>query len=315
MIILLSTIWQNNFFNQNVDAPYNITEENYNNYWQPLSLQCPLKGIGFYRNHPDGRCQATNNFVYLRINGIRYDGQRIHFDCHFIALSNTQSINFIHSLPYINRNPLFSQIDENIFNTIRNDLTLLPPQDWNNITPEIHPLQHPIPPQHLPQVEINNFIGNYFLEIRNVILGNDEFEDRIYNLLTALGFETSQRGHLIQGAFPDGYAFFNNNVLVYDCKNSDNYFPHAEDRLAMDNYVEQAINLFPEFNNHFPVFFAKTFSNNLPINYKCINIDSLLYLYYKKIGMGINFQLNPLINILLHNQFLTQNMINIHWFL
>lgn len=312
MIILLSTIWQNNFFNQNVDAPYNISEENYNNYWQPLSQQCPLKGIGFYKDHPDGRCQATNNFVYLRINGVRYDGQRIHFDCRFIGFSNTQSINFIHSLPYINRNPLFSIIDDNIFNTINRDLNLLPPQEWNNITPLIPPPQPPIP--NTPPEEINNFIGNYFLEINTAILGNNEFEDRIYNLLIALGFETSQRGHLIQGAFPDGYAFFNNNILVYDCKNSVNYFPHAEDRLSMDNYVEQAINLFPEFNNHFPVFIAKTFSNNLPVNYKYINVNSLIYLYYKKISMGIDFQLNPLINIFMQNQILTRNMINVNWF-
>lgn len=311
MIILLSTILQSNYFNQNVDAPYNISEENYNNYWQPLSQQCPLKGIGFYRDHPDGRCQSSNNFVYLRINGIRYDGHRIHFDFHFLGLSNTQSINFIHSLPYINRNPLFSKIDDIIFNTIRIDLNLLPSQDWNNIALIIQPPPPPPPPP--PQNEINNFIGNYFLEIKTTILGNNEFEDRIFNLLTALGFETSQRGHIIRGAFPDGYAFFNNNILVYDCKNSINYFPHAEDRLAMDNYIQQSLNLFPEFNNYFPVFIAKSFSNNLPINYKCINIDSLLYLYYKKIRMGVEFHLNPLINILLHNQYITRNMINANW--
>jgi len=313
MVILLSTNWSNTFFHNNGRAPY-YGNPNLFRFWDNFANNCPFPAIGFYRDHITGRANSATNYVYINVNGIEHDDRTLYFSYEYLLNSNTRSIDLMNSLPLNNRNLLFTSIDENDLYEIFNRLNETPPNIWVNFNnQQINEIPRNGVELIQPTIEFNGFIGNYFTEIIHENLANNEFEDRVKSLLTALGFDVIQRGHIVQGRFPDGYAQFDNNILVYDCKNSNNYFPIAEDSNALDGYLNQARNLYPG-NNLFSAFIAKSYSNNLPPNYIYFSIDSLNYLLYKKLILGNGFNLLPLLNILSQGQILTRILIDINWF-
>ena len=148
-----------------------------------------------------------------------------------------------------------------------------------------------------------SYIGNNFLDLLQNNLSNDEFEDRVYELLVALGFKVEQRGKLVFGSFPDGYAKIDDkNILVYDCKNSNNFILTQQAINSMNNYLQDAHLKFPNCNL-IPVFIARGYNiNNARSGFFFYKIKPLLYLLYKKLKRGIDFNLNNLLPIIRNRQ-------------
>jgi hypothetical protein len=73
--------------------------------------------------------------------------------------------------------------------------------------------------KHCPLAGLGVYITQKGKDLRSGNLGNEEFEDRVANLLTALGFNVRQKGYKSRGEYPDGIAFLDDQYsVVYDCQ-------------------------------------------------------------------------------------------------
>jgi hypothetical protein len=123
---------------------------------------------------------------------------------------------------------LFWAID---FNQAREHLSRIgatPPTEWIELA-ELRKIP----------VSWRDWIGGYFLDIERSSLSNNEFEDRIVDLLKALGFDVTQKGHTLRGEYPDGIFSFEGYAVVYDCKNISNFSPSADDIRAIKGYLKR----------------------------------------------------------------------------
>jgi mRNA-degrading endonuclease YafQ of YafQ-DinJ toxin-antitoxin module len=165
-------------------------------------------------------------------------------------------------------------------------------------------------------VSWEEYIGKYFLKLKDVNISDSEFEDIVAKLLNALGFDITQKGHKIKGEFADGIAAFENDyAIVYDCKNTYNYIPTANDKRALEKYFDDEKKVRKE-KYLYKAFIAKSFrgrevERDIDIFY--LPVDSLLYLLYKKLTMGPKFTLSPFKKILDNNISLTIETIDKEW--
>lgn len=142
-------------------------------------------------------------------------------------------------------------------------------------------------------VHWRDYVGKYFLEIEKGALSNDEFEDRVAVLFSALGFRVNQKGHKIPGEYPDGIASFDNDyAIVYDCKNTQNFIPSAEDERAIKKYLKDEEKIRSE-RNIYCTFVTKSFKIKNKKDVLYLQINPLLYFLYKKMSIGSKFTLSP----------------------
>jgi hypothetical protein len=295
-VILLATSWKD-YWDSDKEASYHKLKYHELHGWEDLSQTCPIAGLGIYLKD-----FKRIPFVYLKITGMRYDlSETPFFDFKVIQKSKTESQLLCEKLPPQSKK-LFSVIDGEQIIKILEEVGEEPPPEWHALL-ELN---------HLPTISWHDYIGKYFLEIESESISNNEFEDRIAALLTALGFKVIQKGHKIPGEYPDGVAVFEDKfAIVYDCKNKSNYIPTSGDKRALnkylsdEKYVREALPLFP-------VFIAKSF--NVPQEKLFhFTVESLLYLLYKKIVMGDQFNLLPLKKILLNQEELSKEVIDKEW--
>lgn len=158
-----------------------------------------------------------------------------------------------------------------------------------------------------------NYIGKVYLLLMLEELSNDDFEDIVAQLLIALGFDVLQKGHLLFGAYPDGFARIDENFgIVYDCKNSRNFFATEEDIRAINQYYQDEKNK-NEQMKIFKVFITKSSKAISRGDIFVWSVESLLYLLYKKLTLGNKFQLSPLKNILINNKGFSLSEIDNGW--
>ncbi len=311
-ILLLSTTWSNEYWQQNGCAPFkSFHYKQLLPNWDEFTNNCPIPAIGYYRDHKSGRSTINTNFVYLKINGMRYDEDEVpFFDFEFIANSNTSSISLYKLLPHDNTRNMFASISMQNIQNILQQLHETSPSNWTktNQIPK-HIIGEKPKEQYLGW---KNFIGIHFIDIIKDEIGNDEFENRIADLLITLGFNITQMGHQLIGAYPDGRAVLDDFILVYDCKNSMNYYPLQDDVLSMNSYTKNEKNINPD-SQIFAVFIAKSFSNNLNPNFRYFTVESLLYLLFKKLKLGYKFKLGHIKNMLNSGKELSQTIIDKEW--
>lgn len=301
-VLLLKTDWKENYWGYDKEAEYPSMKYTNLIEWNELFETCPLPGLGIYIKH---RKNDFSNvpFVYLKITGMNYDvsTEKPFFNFKVIGKSNTESIKIFSILPAEN-NGLFSAIVSEKLIEILNEINESPPKEWLDLMGHTTPVSN-----------WEDRIGKYFLEIKNGSLGDKEFEERVAKLLIALGFKVTQKGYIIKGAYPDGIAAFNNEyAIVYDCKNSSGYAPSADDIRAIKTYLDDEKKV-GRYKHLFCAFIAKSFR---PIHDKDIfyfSIDSLLYLLYKRLNLGIEFDLNPFKKILSNNAAFDIETINKEW--
>lgn len=301
-ILLLATRWQPDYWESDKEAPYPGTIYTDLPEWDSLSASCPLPGIGRYIKYRD-KDYSLNPFVYLKIIGMRYDSntKKPYFDFKTLTKSKRESSILEGKLPSNNRR-LFSVIEPEKLIGILQDIGEELPEEWKKLIE----IKEEI-------IRWKNYIGKYFLEIDERTLGNNEFEDRVAMLLNALGFETEQKGHKIPGEYPDGIASFGNNyAIVYDCKNTQNFFPSAEDERAIKKYLDDEKKIKSE-QNIYCAFIAKSFRGNSRKDIFYLTMNSLRYLLYKKLSLGSKFNLSPLKKTLTNFIPLTIETIDKEW--
>lgn len=307
-----STYWQN----RNGRAPFanQTNDTTIANNWEQINAQCPMIGIGYYKNSntPNGTT-GNENFEYIKIIGITRNAPNdytVNFS--FIKSSKTTSNNLRNLLPP-GKGYIFSVFNDNSLNQILLQLHEELPVLEITATPQVQNDINANNTQRTPS-DINNwknFIGDYYKELLNSNLSDSDYEDRVYELLIAIGFNVNQKGHIIKGPYPDGIILFENNyMIIYDCKNSDNYFMDLQESRKMNDYIqaESIVNPNKDING---IFIARNYSSNLNRNnYYFYTIDSLLYLLYKRLKKGKEFNVINILRSIRRNQDLNINIID-----
>ena len=297
-ILLLATLFQQDYWESDKEAPY--PRHRYTDLleWNDLSNSCPLPGIGRYIKD-----FSQNSFVYLKIMGMKYDPdtEQPYFNFKTITKSKTESRRLEEKLPYDKRR-LFSVIEPEKLIGILQEIGEEPPEEWKKLIEKEEEIIH-----------WKDHIGKYFLEMEGMALSNDVFEDRVAVLLNALGFEVKQKGHKIPGEYPDGIASFGNDyAIVYDCKNTQDFILNAEDERAIRKYLKDEKTIRNE-QHIYCAFIAKSFWREGRKDIFYLPITSLLYLLYKKLSLGSKFTLSPLKKILDNFILFKNETINKEW--
>lgn len=299
-VIILATGWAGDYWETDSEAPYPQGRYTELPEWDDLSKNCPLPGIGRYIKQKD-KDFSRNPFVYLKIKGMRYDAntKQPYFDFETLTKSKTGSDILENKL---STRKFFSSVESPKILSILRDIGEDPLEEWKKlieITEE--------------RIDWRDYIGKYFLEIEGNNLNNDEFENRTASLLKALGFKVIQKGHKIPGEYADGIAFFDNDYgIVYDCKNMQNFFATAEDKRAINKYVDDEKKIQSQ-KKIYGVFIAKSFKEESENRIFRLPVGVLLYLLYKKLFLGSEFSLSPLKKILDNRNSLETKTVDNEW--
>ncbi|HEY5534466.1 MAG TPA: hypothetical protein VIL99_05985 [Ignavibacteria bacterium] len=310
--IILGTVkYGANYFNTNKEAPYPGFDYKIMQDWEELKENLPLSALGIYKGQLSNQC-----FNFIKIVGMKYDNTNSpYFDFKVISRSNIQSSLLINALPNNIKNLLFSSINKVTLLNILTNIGVIPPNEWLNIqNNNIEIIHFPESVTDSPvKTDYLDFIGDHYKKLLTSNLNNDEFEDITASLLVALGFDIKQKGHNVIAAKADGVASFGNKyALVYDCKNSTDFVLREEFKRAINQYVQDEKQMRDE-ENIYPVFISRGFSNFNNPGFHCFTIESLLYLFYKKLILGNKFSLRPFSIILSNTIILDKKSIDIEW--
>jgi len=252
-VIILCTAWSEDYWETPREAPYPRRRYTELREWDNLARSCPVAGLGVYikqRVSGEERDYRNRNFVYLK-NGMRYDKrydkntEQPYFSFEPLGTSNVSSRKLLEQLPSL---PLFSTIKTEELLHIFEILNEQPPQEWIELTKVERVAK-----------SWRDYVGQRFLDLIDRSLSDTEFEDRVAELFKALGFKVIQFGHKVVGEYPDGEAFIDEDVvLVYDCKNVDEFMPNAEDRRKIEQYANDARSKYRN-KEVYEVFVAKSF--------------------------------------------------------
>jgi hypothetical protein len=301
-VILLATAWGSDYWDSDKEAPYPGRKYTDLPGWEELSKNCPLAGLGIYIKQKD-KDYFAQSFVYLKINGMRYDtdSDTPFFSFKVIKKATASSKSLVDKLPSEARK-LFWAMNADDLIKILSEIGETPPKEWLALLGSVR-----------TSACWRDYIGTYFLDLQSETLSNDEFEDRVAHLLTALGFDVTQKGHKIKGEYADGIATFDENecAIVYDCKNTVDFVPTAESVRALEKYFEDEKKVH-RGKSLYKAFIAKSFTGGQRATF-FLPVDSLLYLLYKKLTMGSKFTLSPLRKILDSDISLTTEMIDKEW--
>ena len=296
--IILTTNWGYNYWELKKPAKFpstNISERIPN--WRDLKEKCPLPAIGLYTD------QFTDKrFDYILIKGITADTDGTpYFEYDFISKGFKESC-FLEAKINRRKGKFYYAVESSLLLESLASLDQRAPQIWMDLLEKKQ-----------SHFEWSALVGQYFLDLKEKSLGNEDFEDRTAALLTAIGFDVVQKGYTRQGAFPDGVASYGTDLgLVFDCKNSVSYYPSAEHNRALASYYKDEKRVYRD-KEMFPCFIPKSSSANHVGDNFILPIEPWLYLLSKKLKMGSKFKLEPLKNILINKVAFTQKNIDDFW--
>jgi len=301
--IILSTDWKFNYWSTGGRGKYTKCNFTKCENWQEFRDNCPIPALGIYFGN-----YIEHKIDYLVINGIELEnisGEPT-FDYKYLGTDNFHKSTEIWSkIPNSNQYLFYTFNDDFIYKII-SELNLNPPQKWLDLLGDEFTREEEI--RNLEKlIDWKSLIGNYFVEITSKDINNTEFEDRVCDLLVAIGFGVEQKGHKIIGKYPDGVACFNDFAMVYDCKNRTNYYPNTSDFRAINEYYNNEKRVDIAKRQLFKVFIAKSFDNKIPTNVSnmsYIDINLLLYLLAKKTIQGNEFNLQRFVLLLNQNRHL-----------
>ncbi|MBI5193505.1 MAG: hypothetical protein HZA08_08715 [Nitrospirae bacterium] len=129
-ILLLATSWDPNYWTNEREASYEGAKFTDLPEWDELEDKCPLAGIGFFKKHKE-KDYSLMQFVYLQINGIRYDPDTGYpsFWTYPIKRSRVTSSRLERALPEENLE-WFTAIEKSVLTDILKDLGEKPPEAW-----------------------------------------------------------------------------------------------------------------------------------------------------------------------------------------
>jgi len=309
-VIVLATDWAEDYWEKEKEAPYsgigNIS--NYLPEWNDLKNESyPLAGIGVYGKFKQ-RDLRHKKLVYLCIKGIDFRDGIAYFDFIPIGMSSVESGEFISKFTH-SSHKLFFCLDANDVIGALKEEGETPPAEWLELISSASSISSS------DVVCWKDYIGKYFLEIidNNKPLGNDEFEDRCYNLLRAIGFNVTQWGHSCSGAYPDGEIYIDDDIIVvYDCKNTKKFYLSADEMRKMEEYIENA-QIQYKIKDVYGLYIAYGFNSKPNNNFLYFEVDYLVYILYKKIILGYKFNLSPFRKIFVNRYTLNRDLIDKEW--
>jgi hypothetical protein len=286
-ILVLNTYWEPNYWERDRVAPY---PQRAIDSIRHLKDKTPIAAIGVYTKGKGKDCTSRPPcFLIIKHISENEKGEP-QFDIHFISqMQGINSATFIRETP---RGDLFYAISEEKTRLILEKFGLTPPQEWQRLLGE----------KTTPLFLWSDWIGKRFQEIQLTVSNND-YEDRVAEIFTALGFEVEQLGHKQEGEYPDGIAYSKNFAIIFDCKNRNSYFLNAEDKRAVTRYVQYEKRRIEERRNIDRIYFAiiaHSYSKVEKINDieketsskgLLLTSEAMLYLLYKKISLGPKFLL------------------------
>ncbi|HEX2787377.1 MAG TPA: hypothetical protein VHP32_05675 [Ignavibacteria bacterium] len=297
-VIILATK-RKNFWEKANDADFLETEVNFKEFKNNFEL--PVIAIGRYYKD-----SSKEKFSYIKIKDIRNFDSKVYFSFEPFLKSDIESNKLEDWLRSFNFNyRLACSVDTNKISEFY--------KKNSNLIPSFF-----IRSNHKEEITWKDYVGKYYLELENELNDND-FEDRVARLLQALGFEVIQIGYKIIGAYADGVALIKNvNTkygIVYDCKNSNSFYPEDKFLRALEKYREHEINK-RDISELHPVFISKKFEKiEKSEKFRCqyFEIESLLFLLSVKLKKGNLFTLSPFKNILSSKQTLSIDLIKKEW--
>lgn len=306
--ITLTTNWGYNYWELGKPGRFpttNISERLPS--WRQLKAKCPLPAIGLYTDQFTDR-----RFDYIIIKDINAETDGTpYFDYEFVSKGFKESC-FLDEKVNRGRKKFYFPVDWSLMLQSLRALEQHPPQKWLDLFEENVPLIN-TEVTVTEATDWSSYLGRYFLELRDRQLGNEEFENRVATLLTALGFKVLQKGHLLVGTVPDGVATYSGDIgLVYDCKNSTGYIPTADDMRALESYYHD------ERAKHrdrqmFPCFIAKKGNTPMVGDKLVISVESLMYVLFKKLASGNDFKLDPIRNFFTNKRAFSIDNIKTYW--
>ena len=306
--VVLTTDWGFNWWERGQHGRFsgtNISERLPN--WRELKAQCPLPAIGMYTDK-----FMEYNFDYIMIKDIVVDREGVPmFEYDFVRKGYRGSMFLSDRINRANKKFYFP-VDVSLLLESLKLLDQFPPREWLDKFSDIPTVNDfPLPPEEI--TDWTTYIGKYFLELKDIQLGSVEFENRTAALLTAIGFQVAQKGHNIVGAVCDGVATHGGDIgIVYDCKNSVNYIPSAEHMRALEQYYSDEK---VKYRNRemFPCFIAKKANTPIVGDKMVFSIEPLLYLLFKKLTTGGEFNIDPIKNFFTNKWPLTIENIKTYW--
>lgn len=287
-ILVLCTWWEPNYWEKDKVAPY---PQRSIETVQHLRDRTPLPGIGVYTKGR-GKDYTCRPPCFLIIKNISENEKREpQFDSHYIKqMPGLTSAQFLNEIP---KKDLFFSVPEEKVLPVLEKFNIKPPPEWQKLSEA----------KAQPPSSWLDWVGKHFQDILQTI-SNNEYEDRIAEILNALGFEVEQLGHRKEGEYPDGIAYSKDFAIIYDCKNRSDYFPNANDKRAMTKYVNYEKRRIQELKEnikrvHF-AFIAHSYDNVESISDIeketsskgfLLTSEALLYLLYKKTFLGRLFPL------------------------
>lgn len=302
-ILILCTWWgKGHYWEEDKVAPYpGRTIEPV----QHLKNALPIAAIGAYIK---GRGQDFTHCspCFLNVKNIEENERGVpQFHIHFI--SKMKGITSYEFLNEIGEKSLFSSTSQEKILEVLDKFGIQLPAEWKML------LEEKIRPSWL------DWVGLRFQEIRQPI-SNPEYEERVAEIFSALGFEVEQMGHKREGEYPDGIIYARDFAVVYDCKNRSNYFLDAKDKRAMIRYVNYSKRRIEEqrdINRVYFAFIAHSYTNVKHISDieketstkgLLLTSEALVYLTFKKLSLGRSFLLADF-EELISNQIITKDRI------
>jgi hypothetical protein len=286
-ILILCTYWEADYWENDKVAPY---PKRSIKSVQHLKSTLPLAGIGVYTKGKDRDFTAQPPCFLIIKNITENEKGEPQFDFHHIStMQGVASSTFLNEIGIRN---LFFSISEEKLLSVLEKFGIKPPPEWQKL----------LEAKALPTPSWLDWIGKHFQDIQQTI-SNNEYEDRIAEIFTALGFEVEQLGHKQEGEYPDGIAYSKDFAIIYDCKNRTNYFLNANDKRASIKYVQHAKRRIEERRKIEKTHFAliahsyDKVENMSDIEKETsskgflLTSEVMLYLLYKKLSLGPAFLL------------------------
>jgi hypothetical protein len=286
-VLVLNTYWEPDYWERDKVAPY---PQRSIEPLRHLKDKTPIAAIGVYTKGK-GRDYTYRPPCFLIVKNIsENESGEPRFDFHFI--SPMQGITSAHLSSEIPRGGLFFALSEQQILTVLKKLGTTPPSEW---------LQQLGEKNILPSPWLD-WVGKHYQEIQ-LILSNSDYEDRIAEIFTAVGFEVEQLGHKQEGEYADGIAYSKNFAIIYDCKNRRDYFLNAEDKRAIIRYVQHEKKRIAERKNIDKVYFAiiahsygkvenvNAIERETSSKGFLLTSEAMQYLLYRKISLGPKFLL------------------------
>lgn len=307
-ILVLCTYWEPDYWDTDKIAPY---PKRTIKPIQHLKNKVPLAGIGIYTKGKDRDFTAQPPCFLIIKNITENEKGEPQFDFHHI--SKMQGITSLTLLNEIGiRNLFFSISEEKILRALEK-LSIKTPPEWQKLLEA----KAPSTPSWL------DWVGIHFQDITQTI-SNNEYEDRIAEVFTALGFDVEQLGHKKEGEYPDGIAYTKDFAIIYDCKNRTNYFLNASDKRAIIKYVQYAKPRIEERRKIEKIYFAiiahsyDKVENISDIEKETsskgflLTSEAMLHLLFTKISLGPAFLLADFQELISNHVITIENIKNVY---